>query len=49
LPQTPKSFRFVGTGMHGGSIFIRGKLDKRKLGKEVKMADPSDRDMSILT
>ena len=39
---------FVGTGMHGGSIFIRGNLDTRKLGKEVALAEPSDEDMNIL-
>lgn len=39
---------FVGTGMHGGEIFIRGRVDLRKLGKEVKIAQPSDEDMDIL-
>lgn len=39
---------FVGTGMHGGRIFVRGGLDSRKLGKEVKMASLSDEDVRIL-
>ncbi|MFQ6066211.1 MAG: hypothetical protein ACE5K3_02895 [bacterium] len=39
---------FVGTGMHGGRIFIRGGLDATKLAKEVKTASPSDEDMKIL-
>ncbi len=40
---------FIGTGMHEGSIFIRGKVDERCLGKEVKIADPQDKDMKLLT
>lgn len=40
---------FVGTGMHGGSIFMRGYVDKRKLGKEVEVADPSKVDIELLT
>lgn len=39
---------FVGTGMHGGSIFIRGKVDKRCLGREVKIAKPTKEDMELL-
>jgi len=27
----------VGTGMHGGEIFIRGEIDKSTIGKEVKI------------
>ena len=40
---------FVGTGMHGGIILIRGRLDTKKLGREVRIAPPSDEDISILT
>ena len=39
---------FVGTGMHGGKIFIRGNIDKRKLGKEVKITRPLGEDTDIL-
>ena len=37
---------FVGTGMHGGCIYIRGEIDPRLLGKEVKMSplDKTDRE-----
>ena len=35
---------FVGTGMHGGSIFIGGQVDERCLGKEVKITSPNDKD-----
>lgn len=39
---------FVGTGMHGGSIFIRGEVDERKLGKEVKITKPNNEDIELL-
>jgi glutamate synthase domain-containing protein 3 len=39
---------FIGTGMHGGSIFIRGEVDERCLGKEVKIAKPSEEDTALL-
>jgi glutamate synthase domain-containing protein 3 len=39
---------FVGTGMHGGMILLRGAVDERKLGKEVRMTEPSREDMEIL-
>jgi len=39
---------FVGTGMHGGSIFIRGKIDERCLGKEVKVTFPTTEDLDFL-
>lgn len=39
---------FVGTGMHGGNIFIRGEVDVRCLGKEVKITKPTDDDIILL-
>ncbi|HIE36127.1 MAG TPA: hypothetical protein EYP89_02695 [Candidatus Omnitrophica bacterium] len=39
---------FVGTGMHGGSIFIRGEIDTHCLGKEVKIISPSEDDLILL-
>lgn len=39
---------FVGTGMHGGNIFIRGEVDQRCLGKEVKIAKPAAEDYNLL-
>lgn len=39
---------FVGCGMHGGSIFIRGDVDTRRLGKEVKIAKPDENDILLL-
>lgn len=33
---------YVGTGMHGGEIYIRGSVEDHQLGKEVGSQDPSD-------
>ena len=30
--------RYIGTGMHGGVIYLRGAVDERFLGKEVGVA-----------
>lgn len=40
--------RFIGTGMHGGVIFIRGDVEKDQLGKEVGLTDLNDEDYRIL-
>ncbi len=40
--------RFVGTGMHGGVIYLRGKLPEGNLGKEVKMVDVNKSDLSVI-
>lgn len=39
---------YVGTGMHGGTIYIRGDVADHKLGKEVKKMDLDDVDIDIL-
>jgi glutamate synthase domain-containing protein 3 len=39
---------FVGTGMHGGILYIRGKVDERTLGKEVAPFELDDKDRLIL-
>ncbi len=36
--------RFIGTGMHGGVIYIRGDIDDHQLGKEVDRAELDDED-----
>lgn len=36
---------FVGTGMHGGEIFVRGTVEEGKLGKEVKIFEPTAEDL----
>lgn len=44
----PVAGDFIGTGMHGGSIFIRGEVDPRCLGKEVKQTEPLEEDLILL-
>jgi len=34
--------------MHGGSIFVRGEVEKRFLGKELGVVAPTDQEMEIL-
>jgi len=40
--------RFVGTGMHGGAIFLRGTVESHQLGKEVGVAALTDEDVAVL-
>lgn len=35
---------YIGTGMHGGVIYVRGKIDSRQLGAEVSALKLSDED-----
>ncbi|UMZ73819.1 hypothetical protein [Natranaerofaba carboxydovora] len=39
---------YVGTGMHGGTIYIRGHVDEDQLGKEVSKIELNDKDKKIL-
>ena len=39
---------FIGTGMHGGTIYLRGEVSKHQLGKEVGTARLKDADYRIL-
>jgi len=39
---------FIGTGMHGGVIYIRGAIDDSQLGKEVGVAEPDETDHQLL-
>ncbi|MFW6134129.1 MAG: hypothetical protein ACOC5R_00975 [Elusimicrobiota bacterium] len=39
--------RFVGTGMHGGTIYIKGNVEDWKLGKEVGRKEWNDNDDKI--
>jgi glutamate synthase domain-containing protein 3 len=38
----PRESYFIGTGMHGGSIFIRGEVQAHQIGAEVGVAEPTD-------
>lgn len=40
--------RYVGTGMHGGAIFIRGNFAEHQLSKAVGKADITPEDQSLL-
>ena len=40
---------FIGTGMHGGTIYLSGSVNDFQLGKEVGMADLDDGDCATLT
>jgi glutamate synthase domain-containing protein 3 len=39
---------FIGTGMHGGQMFLRGEVDPRMLGKEVKIRKVTREDSKLL-
>jgi glutamate synthase domain-containing protein 3 len=39
---------FIGTGMHGGTIYIRGDVEEFQLGKEVGVAELDENDYLIL-
>lgn len=39
---------YLGTGMHGGTIFIRGEVEKKYCGAEVGILDPDDEDTAVL-
>lgn len=40
--------RYVGTGMHGGVIYMRGKLKDHQMGREVGVAELEEADRAVL-
>lgn len=40
---------YVGTGMHGGTMYIRGAVPQHHLGKEVGLRPITERDEAVLT
>lgn len=40
--------RFVGTGMHGGIIYVRGGIPANHVGKEVKIMDINKSDLRLI-
>lgn len=40
--------KFIGTGMHGGVIYLRGTIEDHQLGKEVGIADLEEEDLQVL-
>lgn len=41
--------KYIGTGMHGGVIYIRGKVEDYQLGKEVSVLDIDENDHKTLS
>ena len=49
LPKgAPHRARFIGTGMHGGVIYLRGRVDEHQLGREVGVAELDADDRATL-
>lgn len=44
----PYKAKFVGTGMHGGVMYLRGDIEQYQLGKEVGVTGLDDRDNQVL-
>jgi glutamate synthase domain-containing protein 3 len=44
----PHKAKFIGTGMHGGVIYLRGSVDSYQLGKEVGVAELDEKDCQVL-
>jgi glutamate synthase domain-containing protein 3 len=40
--------RFIGTGMHGGVIYLRGSVEDYQLGKEVDIAELEEKDYQVI-
>ena len=40
--------KYLGTGMHGGVMYINGSIPKKNMGKEIKKAELTAEDKTIL-
>jgi glutamate synthase domain-containing protein 3 len=49
LGNTQHRGNFIGTGMHGGVIYIRGDVDDSQLSKDVGVFELEENDKDILT
>jgi len=47
-PDEPHPSHYVGTGMHGGVIYMRGRVAEAFLGKEVGIVPVDEHDMQLL-
>ncbi|QER41905.1 hypothetical protein F1847_03760 [Thermodesulfobacterium sp. TA1] len=47
-PERPIVGKFLGTGMHGGAIYLRGKIDPFFLGKNLKVSSLNEEDQAYL-
>ncbi|MCX8006951.1 MAG: hypothetical protein N3B11_02405 [Coriobacteriia bacterium] len=48
FPNDPVAGSFLGTGMHGGVIYVRGEVEPWQCGKEVGIAPADDEDYKAL-
>lgn len=48
LGNAKHTANFIGTGMHGGVIYIRGEVEKNQLGKEVGVVELDEKDEAVL-
>ena len=44
----PHGASFIGTGMHGGAIYLRGGVAPHQLGREVGVSDLDEQDRALL-
>jgi glutamate synthase domain-containing protein 3 len=44
----PHKGNFMGTGMHGGAIYLRGTVDKTQLGGQVEISSLDDEDRRVV-
>ncbi|RJQ31106.1 MAG: hypothetical protein C4562_06805 [Actinobacteria bacterium] len=45
---SPCLANYIGTGMHGGAIYLRGKVEQYQLGKEVSVVKITENDKKML-
>lgn len=48
LGEIPHRGNFIGTGMHGGAIYLRGTLEATQVGKEVTISPLDEADRKIV-
>ncbi len=48
-PEAPITGRSLGTGMHGGVIYVRGEVPVEQLGPNLKTEPVDDEDMKLIT
>jgi glutamate synthase domain-containing protein 3 len=48
LGNNPHRQNFIGTGMHGGVIYIRGNIDPLQVGSQVEISETGIEDMAVL-
>ena len=46
--KTPIIGNYIGTGMHGGAIYIRGNVKEHQLGKEIVISETTEEDEKLL-